>query len=481
MTMAASLAQMKRGISRRGFLGTGVTTASWALVPRHVLGGAGATPPSEQVNLAFIGVGWQGIWNLRAFLQMPDVRVVAVCDVNESGAYMGRGLAGREPGRQTVHQHYAQQRKAGTYTGCTAYSDFRKMFAERADIDAVVITTPDHQHAPAALAALAQGKHVFCEKPLAHSFHEVRAITRAAQAAKVATQMGNWGHAKEDIRLICEWIWDGVIGSVREVLAWTSRPGGWWPNGIDRPKDRPAVPQGLDWDLWLGPAPRRPYHPAYLPFKWRGWWDFGGGALGDMGCHILDPVVWALHLGSPTTVEACSTKQSSAATPFGVEIASPKVHPETTPASSIVRWQFPARQSLPPVTVTWYDGGLMPPRPAELEEGRRMGNRDGGVLFVGEKGKLMCGCYGESPRLLPESRMLAYKRPPETLPRSIGHYKEWIRACKGGEPASACFGYGGPLTEILMLGLAAIRADTKLQWDAQKLQFSNQPQANQFL
>jgi len=421
------------------------------------------------------------MWNLKTFLKMPDVRVVAVSDVNEAGPYLGRGQAGREPGRKAVDEYYAQQKQTGSDKGCAAYCDFRQMLDERDDVDAVVITTPDHIHAVAAMAAIKKGKHVFCEKPLAHSLVEVRTITEAAREAKIATQLGNWGHANEGIRLICEWIWDGAIGSVREVHAWTSRPGGWWPNGIGRPKDQPPVPPGLDWDLWLGPAPSRPYHPAYLPFIWRGWWDFGCGALGDMGCHILDPVVWALRLGSPLTVEASSTKLNSAATPFGVEIASKKMHPETTTSSAIVRWTFPARGDLPPVDLTWYDGGLMPPRPAELEAGRRMGNRDGGVVFVGDKGKLMCGCYGESPRLIPESKMQAYKRPPHSLPRSIGHYKEWVRACKGGEPASSNFDYGGPLTEILLLGIAATRADAKLHWDAGKMEFTNLPEANQFL
>jgi predicted dehydrogenase len=450
------------------------------MAPRHALAGAGKVAPNEKVNMAFIGTGWQGIWNLETFLKMPDVRVIAVCDVNEEGAYLGRGQAGREPARRTVDAYYAKG-SSDAGKGCAAYRDFRQMLEERSDIDAVVITTPDHVHAVAAMAAIKKGKHVFCEKPLAHSLVEVRTMTEAARAAKVATQLGNWGHAGEGIRLICEWIWDGTIGAVREVHAWTNRPGGWWPYGIDRPKDEPPAPPGLDWDLWLGPAPSRPYHPAYLPFIWRGWWDFGCGALGDMGCHMLDPVVWALRLGSPETVEASSTRLNSAATPFGPEIADGRVHPETTTPSAIVRWTFPARGDMPPVKLTWYDGGLLPFRPDELEAGRQMGSPDGGVLFIGDKGKLMCGCYGESPRLLPESKMKAFKQPPKSLPRSIGHYEEFVRACKGGEAASSNFDYGGPLTEIVLLGIAAIRADAKLQWDTRKMAFVNAPEANRFL
>lgn len=465
-------------LSRRGFLGTTAAAAAFTIVPPHVLG-LGQTPPSEKINMAFIGVGWQGSYNLQTFLQQPEVRVVAVCDVVEEGNYLGRGIAGREPGRRMVDDYYDYKGPAGG--GCATYTDFRQMLDERKDIDAVVITTPDHTHAVAAMAAIKKGKHVFCEKPLAHCLVEARTMTDAARAANVATQMGNWGHAKEDIRLLCEWIWDGAIGHVREVHAWTNRPGGWWPYGIDRPKDTPPVPAWLDWDLWLGPAPARPYHPAYLPFTWRGWWDFGCGALGDMGCHILDPVVWALHLGSPDAVEASSVKLNSEATPFGAEMAAGIVHPETTTSGAIIRWSFPARDDLPPVELTWHDGGLLPARPEELEPGRKMGDNDGGVLFIGDKGKLMCGCYGSDPQLIPESRMKAYKQPAPTLRRSVGHYKEWVLACKGGEPAGSNFNYAGPLAEIVLLGVAAIRADTKLKWDSAKMEFPGGGDANRFL
>lgn len=471
---------MGKEYSRRHFLGLASAATTFTILPRHVLGAAGAVAPSEKVNMAFIGTGWQGMYNLQTFLKMPDVRVVSVCDVNAEGMYLGRGIAGREPARRMVEEYYAKESSGGS-KNCAAYSDFREMLDERKDIDAVVITTPDHIHAVAAMAAIKKGKHVFCEKPLAHTLSEVRTMTEAARAAKIATQLGNWGHAKEDIRLLCEWIWDGAIGSVREVHAWTTRPGGWWPYGIDRPKDEPPVPPGLDWNLWLGPAAERPYHPAYQPFIWRGWWDFGCGALGDMGCHMLDPVVWSLRLGSPEVVEATSTKLPSLATPVDVEIPGGRVHPETTTASAFVHWKFPARGELPPVDLYWYDGGLLPCRPDELPAGSSMGSPDGGVLFIGDKGKLMCGCYGESPRLLPESAMKAYKRPPKSIPRSIGHYEEFVRACKGGEPAGANFEYGGPLTEIVLLGVAAIRSDAKLRWNTNDMTFAENADANRLV
>ncbi|GAH75238.1 unnamed protein product, partial [marine sediment metagenome] len=260
-----------------------------------------------------------------------------------------------------------------------------------------------------AMMAMKLGKHVYVQKPLTLTVYEARQLTEAARKYKVTTQMGNQGHSGEGARLMCEWIWDGAIGDVREVHAWTNRP--IWPQGIDRPKETPPVPRTLNWDLWLGPAPYWPYHPAYAPFKWRGWWDFGCGALGDMACHVIDPVFWALKLGYPTSVEARSTE----------------VNTETAPLASIVYYKFPARGNMPPVNLTWYDGGLVPRRPEELEEGRRMGNGNSGVIFVGDKGKLMCNEYGDSPRLLPETRMQEYQRPPKTIPRIDGsHEQDWI-------------------------------------------------------
>ncbi|NLO34110.1 MAG: Gfo/Idh/MocA family oxidoreductase [Candidatus Hydrogenedentes bacterium] len=461
-------------LTRRRFIQGGAALAALSAMPIHGQSVKRAVA-NEKLNMAFIGVGWQGKYNLEVFLQDRDVQVVAVCDVFEEGPYMGRGVAGRETARKMVNDYYEHQGRPED--GCAAYIDFREMLDARDDIDAVVITTPDHIHAVAALAAIEKGKHVFCEKPLAHSLKEVRVMTEAARAAGIATQMGNWGHARDDIRQLCEWIWDDAIGDVKEVHIWTTRPGGWWPYGIDRPEDQPPVPDTLDWDLWLGPAAYRPYHSAYLPFIWRGWWDFGAGALGDMGCHLLDPVVWALRLGRPETVEASSARLPSKATPHAVELPKGTVHPETTTAAALVRWEFPAREGMSPVVVHWYDGGLMPPRPDELKDGRKMGDGDGGVLFVGDKGKLICGCYGSNPQLLPDERMRKYKTPPPTIPRSIGHYKEWVRACKGGEPAAANFDYTGPLTEIVQLGVAAIRSDRKLHWDGDALAFPNAPDA----
>ena len=427
-------------VSRRKFLGGAATTVvAFTIVPRHVLGGPGQTPACEKLNIAGIGVGGKGAGDIGG---VSSENIVALCDVDEKQA------AG-------TFEKYPKAKK---------YKDFRRMLDKMdKQIDAVVVATPDHIHAPAAMMAIKMGKHVYVEKPLTHSVYEARQLTEAARKYGVATQMGNQGHSSEDARLICEWIQDGAIGQVREVHAWTDRP--IWPQGIDRPKDLPPIPATLDWDLWLGPAPERPYNPAYLPFKWRGWWDFGAGALGDMGCHIIDPAFWALKLGYPTSVEAISTP----------------VNDETAPLASKVDYEFPARGDMPPVKLSWYDGKLRPTNPEELEVGRRMGSRNGGTLFVGDKGKLVCGCYGKSPRLIPETMMKEYKRPPKTIPRVKGHHQDWIQACKGGKAASSNFDYAGPLTETVLLGNVAIRAGRKILWDGENMKATNIPEANKYV
>jgi hypothetical protein len=443
-------------MNRRRFLGGAAGVAAFTLIPRHVLGGAGRTAPSEKLNIAGIGVGGQGAGDL---LNVSSENIVALCDVD----------------RRQAAETFKRFPKA------REYSDFRVMLEkEDKNIDAVVVATPDHVHAAATMMALKMGKHVYCEKPLTYSIYEAREVARAAREAKVATQMGNQGHASNDIRLICEWIWDGAIGTVREVHAWTTHAV--WPQGMERPKDTPPVPETLDWDLWLGPAPYRPYHPAYVPALWRGWWDFGTGGLGDMGCHNLDPVFWALKLGYPTSVEAsCSI--------FVPTITWDKpFNNESYPQASIVRYEFPERDGLPPLELTWYDGGLMPRRPKELEDGRHMGDKLGGVIFVGDKGKLLCGSYGSNPRLIPESRMKDYQRPEPSIPRSAGHHKEWLEACKGGKPAGSNFDYAGPMTEVILLGNIAVRMSLKTQEEGLRLtcdgpgmKITNLPEANEYI
>jgi predicted dehydrogenase len=357
------------------------------------------------------------------------------------------------------------------------YTDFRKMLETQKDIDAVVVATPDHTHAVIAMMAMKMGKHVYCQKPLTRTVYEARMLTETAREQNVATQMGNQGNSGEGVRLICEWIWDGALGPVHEVHAWTNRPV--WPQGIPRPKETPPVPSCLDWDLWLGPAPVRPYHPTYHPFSWRAWWDFGTGALGDMACHILDPVFSALKLKYPISVEgSCSTYVALG------KMWEKEENTESFPRASVVHYTFPARKRMPPVKLHWYDGGIMPQRPEEFESGREL--PESGAIFVGEKGSLVSGTYGESPRIIPESKMKEYKRPPKTLERveggEEGHEQNWIRACKGGEPAGSNFDYSGPMTESVVMGNLAIRyPNRKLEWDGERMEVTNFPEANQFV
>lgn len=417
---------------------SGKAVAAFTIVPRQVLAGTGHTPPSEKLNIACIGAGGKGAGDVQA---VSSQNIVALCDVDEVRA-------------AETFKKFPNVRK---------YHDFRRMLEELdGQIDAVTVSTPDHIHYPASMMAVKMKKHVYCQKPLTHSILEARKLTEAAREAGVATQMGIDEQDNEGSRVLCEWIWDGAIGPVREVHAWTDRPT--WPQAIERPTETPPVPESLQWDLWLGPAPYRPYHPAYLPGKWRGWIDFGCGALGDMGCHILDPVFRALKLAHPTAVEASSTIMNS----------------ETFPVASIVHYYFPARGEMPPVKLTWYDGGLRPPRPEELGPGRRFSSDIGSLLFVGDKGKILMNSFRGNPRIIPESKMQEYQLPPQTIPRSPGHYNEWLEACRAGPKAGANFDYSGPLTEVVLLGNIAIRTGKKLEWDGPNMKITNVPEANEY-
>jgi predicted dehydrogenase len=453
-------------LSRRAFLGrTAMVAAGFQVVSGHVLGLNGATAPNSKLNIAGIGVGGQGSSDLG---EMQGENIVALCDADS--AYAGNCFK--------------------RYPNARTWKDYRKMLEEQKDIEAVTIATPDHLHAMIALAAMKAGKHVYCQKPLTHSVWEARQMGQTARERKLATQMGNQGQASEETRRLCELVWNGAIGQVREAHVWTDRPSNglfkeYWAQGVERPKDTPAVPATLDWDLWIGPAPMRPYHPVYLPFKWRGWWDFGTGALGDIGCHALDPIFRALKLGAPLSVEAASSR----------------VNEETYPVASMVTYQFPARDAsvqanncqvrgltgagagaveMPPVKVTWYDGGLRPPRPEGLPDGRLMG--DNGRLLVGDKGFILGGS------VYPDSRRKEIGEVPKSIPRSANHYREWIEACKGGKPGGSNFDWAGPLAEAVLLGNIALRVQLRealtrgrLLWDSAQLKISNLEEANRFI
>lgn len=443
--------------SRRKFLGAASTAAAGLMVvPRHVVGATqkkGAKKaPSDTLNIACVGVGGMGAADTRG---CRSQNIVALCDVDDESMAKLLRRDDLEPNEKVLYDKAAK------------YRDFRRMLEKEKGIDAVTVSVPDHNHAVIAMAAIKLGKHVYVQKPLTHTIKEARVLAEAAKAANVVTQMGNQGHAGEGARLVCEWIRDGAIGNVFEVHCWTNRP--IWPQGeIDAPREVPSVPATLDWDVWLGPAPFRPYHPAYHPFKWRGLWDFGTGALGDMGAHIMDQPFWALDLKAPVSVEASSTVFSK----------------DYAPAAEVVTYEFAARGAMPPVKLTWWDGGLMPPRPAELEPGRMVGDDGGGCFFRGDKGLLMCGTYGENPRLVPETRMQDYKRPEKTMPRSKGIREEWFAAIKNGTKSTTDFSYSGPLTETMLLANVAVRLkdkNMKLLWDAAKMEFTNLPEANELL
>jgi len=445
---------MKTNISRRQFL---AVTATGATALTILPSGFGKVGPNSKTTLACIGCGGQGTINLMNFLAFKEVQVVAVCDVNrESGGYIswnwGQGreiqVCGREPARRAVDEFYKNR-------SCKAYTDYRELL-EKEDVDAVVVATPDHSHAVITMAALKKKKHVYCEKPLTWSVAEARAVAEEAKRAGVATQLGNQGQATEEAYVVREMIADGAIGPVREIqVAWGPR---FWsyPALQDRPSETPPVPEGLDWDLWLGPAAARPYHPLYHPWTWRNWWDFGTGLLGDMGCHLLSTAFKALELRHPISVEASSTK----------------MFPEVYPLGVIAHFEFPARGKHPPLRLSWYDGGLLPPSPEELHPNRRAY----GVLYIGETGKIL------GHRIIPESKMKAYGKPPKTLPRSPGHYHEFVNACRGGPPPGANFvDHAGVLTEMLMLGNVALRAGKKLLWDGPNLRITNDESANRLL
>jgi Predicted dehydrogenases and related proteins len=438
---------MNTRVSRRDFLKS-ATIASAALTFPHILksqaGAASpAASPNNKLNIAVVGVGGRG-WDVVQGLKSENF--VAFCDVDDARA-------------TRTYEEFPNVRR---------FRDYREMLDNLGNqIDAVAIATPDHMHFPIAVAALQLGKHLFVEKPLTHTISEARHLDRLAREKKVATQMGNQGHALEGMRLIKEWLDAGIIGEVREMHSWTDRP--IWPQGVDLPdhgKFIPVVPSTLDWNLWLGVAPERDYDPAYVPFAWRGFWDFGTGALGDMGCHIMDGAYWALELTQPTAVEAISARQTD----------------QSPPTASVVTYEFPARKNLPALTWKWYDGGLMPLLPPELEATRQL--QPNGTLIVGSKATVFADTYYASARIIPETKMreLAPNLPPKTIPRvEGGHFAEWIRACKGGPKPGSNFEYASQLTETVLLSNVAVRTRRRIEWDAKAMKVANLPDADRYV
>src|ERR1700730_2901817 len=489
--------------SRRKFISqAAATAATLTIVPRHVLG-RGFVPPSDKLNIAGIGVGGMGRANL---INVASQNIVALCDVD--WGYAGKALdrldsdieklraridapPGEPPPGQAAPEFNREKAKAqltdmiqlkANVPKAKRYKDYRQMLEQQKDIEAVVVATPDHMHATIALAAMDLGKHVYVQKPLTWSVDEARRLSRRAKEMKVATQMGNQGHSRDEARTAVEYIWAGAIGDVREVHIWTNRPLGFWPQGVPRPEPLkvPAdtlrwngpgvdarlaaalagnypVPEGLDWNLFLGVAPQVEYHPVYHPFNWRGWTDWGVGAIGDMGAHLIDVSMWALDLGMPTTIETVSTPFNRASYPH----------------ATMTFYDFPARGKMPPVKLTWYDGGLLPKRPDEL--GDEQLSKEGGALLIGSKGKLLHDTYGLNPRVLPKSLNTSVGKPAQKLPRIPGEHHElnWVDAAKGKAAASCPFEYAARLTEVMLLGIVALRAGTKIRYDAENMRVTN--------
>jgi predicted dehydrogenase len=411
------------------------------------------------INVGIIGTGGQGIVNMKRLFNEPDVRITALCDVNwlsDYGMFYYGGTAGLKPALDLVRDQYGQP--------CLPYHDYRYML-ETEDIDAVLLATPDHSHAMIALDVIAKGKHLYCEQPLCRTVYESRVVTEAARKAGVATQLGTFGHSGEYIRRAYEWIWDGAIGDVYEVHAWTKNGARRWSQLTDRPGETPPVPDGFDWERWLEPVPRRPYHPAYAPVRWRAWWQFGSGAIGDSACRHLAPAFWGLKLDQAAT--------------FSVEASSHGVTEEVCPLASIVHFHVPARADMGPVRITWYEGGMMPPRPPELVGPGTFG--DDGVLLIGTEGAMGGGDWSMLLRIFPEAKGKAFKRPAHVVPRVRGYHREWLDACKGQGKASTNFDYGGPLTEFALMGNVALRAGRKLEFDWKNMTVTNSREANKYL
>jgi hypothetical protein len=515
-------------VSRRDLIKNAAAAgAGFMIVPRHVLG-QGMTPPSDLVNIATVGVTGMGASNTQAVMSQ---NIVAFCDVdfglldnrlaawrnsaypiapapaaNQPPAAPAAGAGGSKPTWTNFGPSKLQQAANTKWTPqpnnellkrfvdriprIARYRDYREMLEKQKDIDGIIVATPDHMHAVIASAAMQLGKHVYVQKPLCWSVHEARHLARLAASSKVVTQMGNQGHSQDDARRGQDYLAAGVIGEIREVHVWTNRPLGYWPQGVPRPAMPAAnanapgwnnngvtarlaaamagnypVPATLSWDLFLGVAPHVEYHPIYHPFNWRGWVDWGQGALGDMGAHLIDHPVWGLKLGLPTTIETI-------ATPF---------NGQTYPNATTTYYEFPARQGMPPVKLTWYDGGLLPPRPAELGEEKL--NPTGGVLYIGSKGKMIQETYGGVPRLLPMEFHNSSGAPSEKMARvpHQAHEMNWVNAIRGREEASSPFSYAAHLTEIMLLGIVALRANTKIQYDGAGMRVTNHAGANEFL
>ena len=488
-------------MNRRTFLGTAAATGVFSLVPRHVLGGAGQVAPNDRITLAHIGMGTQGFNELGGLLEQPEIQIVAVCDPNRDSndyvewgknsvrnrirSYLGNPTwregvpgcpGGREVGREVVNTYYAKNRNTTGGQGCTAYVDFRELLDKEKDLDAVKVMTPDHLHATVAIAAMKRGRHVLMHKPIANRLYEGRLVLKTARETGKATHLLAYGSGAGNAR-IAERIKEGVIGSLREIHNWTNRPV--WPQYTEIPKDRPPIPAGFEWDLWLGPEKFRPYHPHYTHTVFRGWYDFGGGSMADMGIYSLWPVFTTLNLDTPVSAEAWATHTCTIVDQVSRTVDNDFAYP----TGCALRFEFAAAAGRPALNLFWYDGGMKPRLP-DVVESHAVSMGPEGILFVGDEGAIMAGFHGQEPRLFSKGAA----KPLEATDGSTAaqasrpdRARSWLQSFRGGEPSPGSFLNAAAITDTVTLGTVALRAGRKVQFDSASMKITNVADANRFL
>ncbi len=496
---------MKSPMNRRKFLGTAAASAGITIIPRHVLGGPGIVAPSDKITLAYIGTGTQGLREMLRLLAVPEIQIVSVCDpcknaagyrdwsrsglLNDIRAALGKSdwsaggegaiPGGRDAAKNIVDTYYANQRAADSFQACSSYADYRELLDKEKDVDAVKIMTPDHLHGVISIAAMRKHKHVILHKPIANRLDEAKMVIDTARQTGVATHFEPW-EANGSMAQVLAWIKAGAIGVLREVHNWTNRPV--WPQYTSLPTDKPPVPEGFNWDLWLGPEADRPYHPDYTHMVFRGWYDFGGGSMADMGHYSLWTVFRALEWREPLSVEPMLTHTCE----FRDSVAARVKNDFSFPTASIVRFKFPAGGQFPALDLIWYEGGMRPPTPPELQEDKKELPIEG-MMFVGERGKILAGFRVENPRLIPERRMRKYPRvewhaaPPLSPGEVAPSMREWMKAVKGGGPPTSSFSFAGPIADAINLYSVALRTGQKITFDARNRKISNLAEANQYL
>jgi len=491
---------LKKNMKRREFLGSAVAAAAFTVVPRHVLGGLNYVAPSDKITMGYIGCGTQGLREMTGLITNPEIQIIAVCDPNRSTTdYVdwslngirngirkvleepawGEGLdgipGGREIGQELIEKYYAKNRDSGNYKGCSSYADFRELLEKEKDLDALKIMTPDHLHATISIAAMKKGKHVVIHKPIANRVYEARLTIETARKMGVSTHLLAWSK-RSGYGLIRDWIKDGVIGTLREIHNWSNRPV--WPQWTANPSDTPPIPEGFDWDLWLGPVPDRPYHPNYTHAVFRGWYDFGAGSIADMGTYSLWPLFRTFGLNTPPiSVEANGTTTCA----ITDHVSREHKNDVAFPYSSVIKFKFPIQEKLPPIDIFWYDGGIKPPTPEELEVDNKELQREG-MMFVGDSGKILAGFRGERPQIIPEKKMRDYMGDRKvTEDRVQRGDSDWINAFKSGTQSPGSFLNAGAVTETILLGAVALRTGKKIMYDAENMKITNIPEANKYL